>query len=919
MGVKLRWVDLYAVFTPCILYSKGENIMNTTQKRTLTRSTVALLLISLLLTALPFSIAANDTGVSSGSLLSKNGEKGCNVIVNVGKDETTYNLTWESYDQGVEMVQWVKAESFNGAEFPSECFSSNATKVGSTCRAQMTGLESDTDYLYRVGCDSCGWSEVYSLSTGNFGDKKFSFIVAGDPQINTDFDSHNWGTTLSNARKWFGDDIEFLLTVGDQVNLCNVKSMYEGFANPDELRSMPLMSVLGNHDDNSSLYSAYFTYTDVDQASVTNAGPYSGNYWVAHDGVLFVTLNMNKEEYDVHIPYLEKAIKEYAELYGDPVWTILAFHQSFYSGSSYSRDVPKSLRERCVERFSELGVDVVFAGHDHIYTRSYMINGGEVIDDPELYTQVGQDLYGSYMSDGNGDICYITAGPGAGYAYDEPSSKKLADVACCKQEYTPTIIKTDVTNDSLIITTYRSSAKSDITDVVDFFAIRRDTDTDTEAPVITAPAKTYYHADEDVDLLYGVSAYDAVEGDLTAAVTVAGTVDPAKESVITYTVTDSAGNTAVKECRFIPVTVNGTLGEDAIWSYLDDASLNEDQINNGYLWAQDDFDTSLWKQSVGPFGSLNGELGNHNGILPNTLLNQYYPEGSDEEGANIPNFFFRTEFDVNDPEKVDRIVFEMTVDDAVSIFVNGKELFTVNKLLAEGDYFGYSGNERTTRDCEFGTFLRLVVDDPKVIAALDLKEKGNLLAIELYQGSYDSEDILFALDGISVEHLPTGLPFTDVKETSWYYLNVSRAYAKGLFAGTAEGVFSPKGEMTRAMTWTVLARIAKAELKAGEKWYSPAREWAMASGVSDGTNPHGNITRQELALMLYSLNGRPETAGTLDRFSDADTVSAWALEGLRWAVEVGLMEGRGEGILAPKAFVTRAEACTMLLNYLGLE
>ena len=89
--------------------------MNTTRRRTSARLTVFLLLISLVLTALPFSIAANDTGVSTVSLLSKNKEKGCNVIVNVGKDETTYNLTWESYDQGVEMVQWVKADSFNGA------------------------------------------------------------------------------------------------------------------------------------------------------------------------------------------------------------------------------------------------------------------------------------------------------------------------------------------------------------------------------------------------------------------------------------------------------------------------------------------------------------------------------------------------------------------------------------------------------------------------------------------------------------------------------------------------------------------------------------------------------------------------------------------------------------------------------------
>ena len=70
--------------------------------------------------------------------------------------------------------------------------------------------------------------------------------------------------------------------------------------------------------------------------------------------------------------------------------------------------------------------------------------------------------------------------------------------------------------------------------------------------------------------------------------------------------------------------------------------------------------------------------------------------------------------------------------------------------------------------------------------------------------------------------------------------------------------------MTRAMFFTVLHRMSGEDTgEAGETWYSGAMEWAMALGITDGTAPEADITREQLAVMLYRYAGaedpgRPE-------------------------------------------------------------
>nr|MBQ4318054.1 S-layer homology domain-containing protein [Clostridia bacterium] len=348
--------------------------------------------------------------------------------------------------------------------------------------------------------------------------------------------------------------------------------------------------------------------------------------------------------------------------------------------------------------------------------------------------------------------------------------------------------------------------------------------------------------------------------------------------------------------------------------YLDDGSVPFDVNGTQIEWTAIDFDDSSWKEAKGGFGAINGEIGDHNGMTPATLLNPYYPEGSDDEGINIPNFFFRTTFDVDFPDVVNLITAEVWYDDAIKIYINGVPVKALHTEMS-GSNFGYCGN-----NCESAFYYSsLRIDDEEFIKSLNLKAKGNVLAVELFQANIGSEDIFFDFGSLFVGKTARNFPFEDVSTDSWYYDSVAKAYNNGMFTGTTETLFSPKMTMSRAMTWTVLARIAGADITTDGKWYAGAQAWAMENGVSDGTNPHNDVTREQLALMLYGLSGKPETVGTLDDFTDKDAASSWAEDGLIWAVANGILSGKGYGILDPKATASRAEACTMLIKYLSVK
>ena len=156
--------------------------------------------------------------------------------------------------------------------------------------------------------------------------------------------------------------------------------------------------------------------------------------------------------------------------------------------------------------------------------------------------------------------------------------------------------------------------------------------------------------------------------------------------------------------------------------------------------------------------------------------------------------------------------------------------------------------------------------------------------------------------------------FDDVKPTEWYADAVRCVVEKGLMSGTGTDAFSPDGTTTRGMLMTILARYAGADTTGGANWYEKGMAWAQSAGISDGRAPEAGITREQLVTMLYRYADVHEAGGTLDAFADADTVSAYAVDAMRWAAANGIVNG-SHGRLNPQGNATRAQAAAMLMRF----
>ena len=176
-------------------------------------------------------------------------------------------------------------------------------------------------------------------------------------------------------------------------------------------------------------------------------------------------------------------------------------------------------------------------------------------------------------------------------------------------------------------------------------------------------------------------------------------------------------------------------------------------------------------------------------------------------------------------------------------------------------------------------------------------------------------------------------PFADVAGDAWYAGSAYYTYANSLISGTSPTTFSPEEVTSRAMVATVLYRMEGSpdisggptlgDVPAGS-WYEQSMAWAAENGVITGVGdgrvqPERGITREEMATVLYryaSARGVDTSVAdsSLGVFNDADAVSSWAEDAVRWAVGEGILRGI-EGGIAPQNSLTRAEMATMLMRF----
>ena len=193
---------------------------------------------------------------------------------------------------------------------------------------------------------------------------------------------------------------------------------------------------------------------------------------------------------------------------------------------------------------------------------------------------------------------------------------------------------------------------------------------------------------------------------------------------------------------------------------------------------------------------------------------------------------------------------------------------------------------------------------------LKLTDKGN----GKYTFTMPASKVTVTPTFVKIAQQPTGKTFSDVEKSDWFADAVAYVTDKGLMNGTGSDTFSPNASTTRGMLMTVLARYAGTDTTGSKPWYQKGMEWAKTHGVSDGTNPEVNITREQLVTMLYRYAGSPAASGSLDNFSDASTVSSYAVNAMQWAVANGIVNG-SNGKLNPQNNATRAEVAAILMRF----
>lgn len=419
-----------------------------------------------------------------------------------GVNESELNFGWYS-KEGEEKPKIKIGEKVDLSDAKELVVSTTSAVEGyQSNKASATDLKASTTYYYSYTKDG-KWCEAVPYQTQST--DKFSFIYIGDPQIGsssdnlptggaeeqgqdlaTRNDSFNWNHTINSALS-LRPNTSFILSAGDQIQTRDKENKdplytaneieYAGYLSAEALQSIPVATTIGNHDALSSNYTFHFNNPNATSLGATNAG---GGYYYSYESALFIILNTNNLNMAEHQALIEKAVNENPEA----KWRIVTLHHDIYGSGEHSNE-PQivNMRYSLIPIFEQNDIDVVLTGHDHTYSRTFLLEGGEV-DESKMITDdefdayfEGEleidDKYNNYLMsvedrvtvdvtaksgeviDPKG-ILYMTANSASGSKYYGLVEKQQAYVASRWQENVPTFSIIDMTEDCFTIDTYRT-------------------------------------------------------------------------------------------------------------------------------------------------------------------------------------------------------------------------------------------------------------------------------------------------------------------------------------------------------------------------------------------------------------------------------------------------------------------------------
>ncbi len=379
------------------------------------------------------------------------------VILQPGANETEMNFTWfvSGSHADVCLLQIAPAAQMEDGRFPeaaAQTYTGTPKKVEGGLRSNKLtalGLLPDTAYVYRMG-NGENWSDVFRFRTRDA--ENYTAILVGDPQIGASGrilpDLTGWQNTLTLAQATY-PDAGFILSAGDHVQSLSSEQQYEAFFSPPQLRSLPLVATVGNHDDGGTYASHYFMPNES-----RLGGTVSGyDYWFTYGKTLFMVLNTNNRNVSEHEQFMGQAINAAGT---DIVWKVVMFHHSIYCSASHSLEgATLTLRKWLYPLMDAYGIDLVLSGHDHCYTRTYQMLG-----------DVAQNGLESFAVNPPGTL-YITASSASGSMFYTLKDADKGYRAVRWPTHKPSYSGITVSAAALTVTTYETETNT----VIDQYTI----------------------------------------------------------------------------------------------------------------------------------------------------------------------------------------------------------------------------------------------------------------------------------------------------------------------------------------------------------------------------------------------------------------------------------------------------------------
>ena len=314
-------------------------------------------------------------------------------------------------------------------------------------RAVVTGLKSNTTYQYQVG-NGFTTSPTYTYTTGKLSPAEFTFTIASDQEIGLgdlednvyEIHSTDWRLGLNRMKEQIPDS-RFILSLGDHVARKDSPTEYDLFLDQSVLYSTPLMPVVGNHDAGSGFFGDHFFLPNM--SAYGHADGNDGDYWFVYGNTLFMVLNNQSA---CHMDDHELLILDALEKNPDVKWRVLVSHYSPVSNVERYRGAADSIR--IYFDYAELyDIDLVLGGHDHVYTRSYLMAH------PEYFLSSAEETEFTNPKDPHAAI-YVVFSTATSSLYRHPDNYPWAAVSI--QTEHPQISKAHVTDTSFTITTYEA-------------------------------------------------------------------------------------------------------------------------------------------------------------------------------------------------------------------------------------------------------------------------------------------------------------------------------------------------------------------------------------------------------------------------------------------------------------------------------